>query len=79
MVKKMIKIIKQGIIPKQYKTIYTITCKDCGCIFEAEESDFNREVVGHGECDDTCICPTCFRKLYLSGWGCSYETKKVEV
>lgn len=35
----MINIIKQGFIKPKTKTIYTITCDNCGCIFECENED----------------------------------------
>lgn len=35
----MIKIIKNGIIPKKYKTIYIFDCRNCRCEFEFEEED----------------------------------------
>lgn len=36
----MIKVIKQGQKPKQYRTVYFIKCPNCGCEFECELSDF---------------------------------------
>ena len=38
----MIKIIKEGKLPKVYKRIYTATCDKCKCEFEFEDEDFTR-------------------------------------
>lgn len=35
----MIKILKNGEMPKPTKVIYQATCKDCGCEFEFELED----------------------------------------
>ena len=38
----MIKIIKEGKLPKTYKRLYTATCDKCNCEFEFEDEDFTR-------------------------------------
>ena len=35
----MIKIIKDGVISKNYKSVYFATCHHCGCEFEFEAED----------------------------------------
>ena len=60
----MIKIIKQGKKPKKYKTIYIITCPDCGCEFECELEDLKlieRTLNG----DRVIKCPCCEKELYI--------------
>ena len=38
----MIKIIKNGeLSKKKMKWIYTITCKNCGCVFECDSKDLD--------------------------------------
>ena len=53
----MITVIKPGRKPKFKKTIYKITCKACGCIFECEDSDLaiEKRIGGRREVN----CPTC--------------------
>lgn len=38
----MIKIIKEGKVPKNYKTIFNAKCEKCNCEFEFEYDDFTR-------------------------------------
>lgn len=60
----MIKILKNGNVPSYTEKINKITCDDCGCIFEALDDDFDKEITGHGEYDFTIICPCCYKKIY---------------
>lgn len=58
----MIKIIKKGVKPKKYKTIYIFTCKNCKCEFEFEESDCNSvttEKSINGKKMAVITCPCC--------------------
>ena len=54
----MIKIIKDGKIPKKQKAIYTIQCHHCGCVFECESSDFLYIARGL-DCTFEVTCPCC--------------------
>lgn len=48
----MIKVIKHG-------TKKTAECKHCGCIFEYEDEDVQRERVKNNEYDIFVKCPDC--------------------
>lgn len=62
----MIKIIKNGDIPKKYKTIYKTECENCGCEFEFELEDCSR-VARNGEI--VIECPCCKKELEkIRGW-----------
>ncbi|MBR4377980.1 MAG: hypothetical protein IKP50_03790 [Bacilli bacterium] len=54
----MIKIIKDGAMPKKTKIVFKETCDECGCEFEFELEDFvsrERRLDGYG----TILCPCC--------------------
>ena len=70
----MIKIIKMQEPPK-YNYTYRVTCKNCGTIFECNESDFHTEMVGFGDSDDMVHCPICQDRLSkrLAPWYCEIE------
>ena len=72
----MIKILKNGIIPKKTKTIYKATCAHCKCEFEFESEDcdyIEKTIDGALQIE----CPTCHLKMvYLKE---SLETREVEV
>lgn len=38
----MIKIIKEGKLPKPQKTLFTVNCNKCNCEFEFEMEDFTK-------------------------------------
>lgn len=59
------KIIKQGILPSK---IRRFTCGNCGCIFEAEENEYER-ITNQMEYMETkasykCTCPTCNMRAF---------------
>lgn len=54
----MIKILKEGKIPKPTKVIYKTTCKHCGCEFEFEVDDCKKIERTPGG-DMTVECPYC--------------------
>lgn len=61
----MIKILKEGQLPKRTKPIYKITCKHCGCEFECEVNDFYRlERLLFGKAE--IYCPTCKQLLIVT-------------
>lgn len=64
----MIKIIKEGIKPKNYKKIYKLICNICSCEFEFEESDCSRvrheKCIG-GEHTGEINCPFCSERLFI--------------
>ena len=59
------KIIKKGILPKYTKTF---TCEKCGCIFEADKTEYfgssQMEVMHDGLPGHKCKCPTCGNMVY---------------
>lgn len=58
----MIKILKDGVIPKQKKLIFKTTCKNCDCEFEFELEDCSRvekSLNGH----ITVGCPCCYARV----------------
>lgn len=64
----MIRIIKDGIKPKKYKTIYSYTCQNCTCEFEFEESDcteVRREKCIGGAHTGEINCPFCSEHLFI--------------
>lgn len=59
----MIKIIKEGKLPKKTKTIYTVTCPKCFCEFECDDSDLIIEKGIGGT--RSVICPCCGNIIML--------------
>lgn len=59
----MIKIIKQGNPNRKVKLIYTKECLICGCQFEYESVDIEKNLYG----DSSIECPCCKRHLGISG------------
>lgn len=54
----MIKILKEGVVPKPKRLIYKATCNYCGCEFEFETEDcLNAE--RHPDGYITVECPCC--------------------
>lgn len=77
----MIKIIKEGIKPKNYKKIYKLTCNICSCEFEFEESDcFNvrREKCIDGEHRGEVDCPCCRERLFVDFKKAEHREEEVE-
>lgn len=65
----IIKILKKGdlIIPQNIKRF---SCADCGCVFEADSSEYtlaNQLEAMHDGIIAKCECPTCSRMVYLYG------------
>lgn len=59
-----IKIIKPG---KKPDTTERFECSYCGCVFEADEDDYEEEFYSlDGYSCNTADCPTCGRKVYKS-------------
>ena len=76
----MIKIIKEGIKPKNYKRIYNLTCNRCICEFEFEESDcFNvrREKHIDGEHKGEIACPCCEERLFIDFKTAKYREEEI--
>lgn len=61
------KIIKNGNLDK-LKNILTFTCNNCGCVFEADNTEYKQ---GYDWYNDTAWfiinCPCCERKVILDG------------
>ena len=51
-------------IVKHGDTIKTFTCERCGCIFTADENDYNRRGYLIGYHDFNSSCPECGRDAY---------------
>ena len=75
----MIKILKDGVIPKQFKTIFKATCKHCNCEFEFEEDDCKNYLesteLNHGALIVNCPCCKSNQFYYID----SLQFRKVEV
>lgn len=60
------KIIKPGDL-ERLKIIKRFECKDCGCIFEADQHEFRSadamEAL-HDAIDASCECPCCHNMVY---------------
>ena len=50
----MIRVIKPG---KRFRTFYQATCKRCGCQFEFDDEDIQREYNKQGTIDSHIRCP----------------------
>ena len=55
-------IIKQG-DPNKVKGTIKFECKQCGCVFKAERSEWFYETLG-GKVGYTSFCPYCGRKVW---------------
>lgn len=55
----MIKIIKEGYIPKVIIPRYRIKCDRCHTTFECDKTDTWFKMVGHGEGGQYIRCPKC--------------------
>ena len=73
----MIKIIKDGVVPKKTKTIYTIVCDTCGCEFECEGEDFICLEKGL-HMYRSIQCPCCKNVLKLSEDKIKYHREEIE-
>lgn len=60
------KILREGTIPLK---LITFTCRNCGCIFEADKTEYTgitnhmEELESNGS-GYKCICPTCSNVVY---------------
>ena len=52
------KIITKGDVRKARKVI-RFECKRCGCVFEADSTEFDKEFIASNEWYYHCKCPTC--------------------
>lgn len=76
----MIRIIKDGVKPKKYKKIYNLTCENCHCEFEFEESDCSK--VRHekridGEYRGEISCPFCSERLFVDFKTAKYRDEEI--
>ncbi len=53
----MIKILKHG------KKIYTIECKNCGCLFQFNDEDIKHEHSGYNGSYVSIKCPDCGNRI----------------
>lgn len=60
----MIKILKEGKIPKRFKYIYKKACNKCECVFEFETKDCEYIDKRMGERFYSIKCPYCKKMLY---------------
>lgn len=68
----MIKIIKNGELPKKkMKWIYTVTCRNCGCVFECSSKDLDWRNRGFFDSAKYTVggikCPYCKEEIVVSG------------
>ena len=73
----MIKIIKEGNPKRKIKTIYTITCKKCGCVFECEVEDFDSLTKGLDGWDVVC-CPCCNEPFEVDRGSITSRQEEIE-
>lgn len=76
----MIKIIKNGVKPKNYKKIYNLTCARCQCEFEFEESDcanVRHEKHIDGEYRGEINCPCCGERLFIDFKTASFRQEEI--
>lgn len=59
----MIKVIKEGYVPKVITPLYRITCDKCHTVIECEEPDTKFKMVGHGEGALYLNCPVCGKEI----------------
>lgn len=60
----MINILRDGYKQKPTIRIYTLTCPDCGCIFECDYHDFKWQSRGI-VLDAGVLCPHCNKELHV--------------
>lgn len=60
----MIKILKEGKLPKKFKYIYKEECSKCGCVFEFETSDCDYITRNIENREYRIQCPFCKQMLY---------------
>ena len=70
----MIKIIKEGKLPKKYFTKYEITCPYCKTVFECDKEDITYIIGPYGI--HVVDCPFCKNKINLR--SCNYKTYEIE-
>lgn len=72
----MINILRDGYKQKPTIRVYTLTCPDCGCIFECDYSDFKWQSRGI-VLDAGVLCPYCNHELHVGPeTPCRVEFKK---
>ena len=59
----MINIIKQGVIKPKTRTIYKLTCKNCGCEFEFELDDIAYQTKFINDNYAAINCPYCENEI----------------
>ena len=57
------KIVKHGVYDPKIRRFY---CQHCGCMFDAEEDEYSREIDCRNETIYSCICPDCGLTSYIS-------------
>lgn len=72
----MINIIKQGVKPKKFKTIFKVTCENCDCIFEFDQDEISGEKHLGGR--RYVVCPCCNNLISLRDIP-NLETREEEV
>jgi len=55
----MIKVIKEGYVPKVIIPQYRIKCDHCHTVFECDKTDTWFKMMGHGEGGQYINCPKC--------------------
>ena len=71
----MIKILKEGVIPKPKRIIYKATCNYCGCEFEFETEDclfIERRLNGNIVID----CPCCEKHINYKHENLEYREEE---
>ena len=59
----MVTVTKQGYIPIPVVPHYEIICKKCHAVFECDEPDLHRVVIGYGQFAKGIYCPCCHTEI----------------
>lgn len=57
-------IIVEGDL-ERLKQDKVFTCRYCGCIFEADNTEYSVETSLYNDTYYSCTCPTCENKVYI--------------
>ena len=56
-------IIREGDL-RRAKHIKRFYCRECGCVFDADNSEYRYDTTQYNEDSFYCKCPTCGHKAY---------------
>lgn len=56
-------IVKEGNV-RLCRKVFRFECEACGCIFEADSSEYRRDLQKDRGWVCVCVCPTCKYEVY---------------